>query len=111
MLTVLQSISFVMYISLLQEKALHIACSVSSRDTHLMMSRSNFIMTKIMFSMRIIGMYIKLWHVSDLLLVRCLKKVSRGRGIEYCQSPDTAQLGRQRKVILPWDQTFIMKTV
>ena len=59
-------------------------------------------MTKIMFSMRIIGMYIKLWHVSDLLLVRCLKKVSRGREIEYCQSPDTAQLGRQRKVILPW---------
>lgn len=54
-----------MYISLLQEKALHIACFVSSRDIHRMMSRSDFIKMKIMSFMRIIGMYIKLWNVSD----------------------------------------------
>ena len=48
-----------MYISLLQEKALHIACSGSSRDTHLMMSRSDFIVTKIMSFTKIIGMCIK----------------------------------------------------
>lgn len=38
-----------------------------------MMSRSDLIVMKIMSSMMIIGMYIKLWNVSNLLLVRCLK--------------------------------------